>query len=234
MTIQSHIHEADFVAKITNVARDAGIELQVGDDFTDYAEAIFEERPEQVLGDPFNCARQYIEPGSGFWIMGRNAKRELVHTQAMKRVELGGTRLGPYLQRNYMLFPPPWSDIDQRASGARPGPSSRRISGQVVYHGDVWLKSGPEYRGTGIVGALTRLAMSVAWARFSPDYIFGFISAGHSNKGLAEREGYMHCEPDALTWATLSGDKKMSAYMVHNSREDIEFMMELPVAELAA
>lgn len=232
MTILNPIQEAGYVARITEIAKSVGIDLQVGDDFTDYAEVIFEERPEQVLGDPFNCAAQYIKPGSGFYIIGRNQDGELVHTQAMKQVSLRGHDLGGFLEQNYMDFPPPWDDIDETGSGARPGPSARSIRGNVVYHGDLWLKSGPEYRGTGIVGALTRLAMSVAWARYTPDYIFGFIAAGHSLKGLAEREGYMHCEPNALTWKTRSGDKNMNAFMVHNSRQDIEFLMELGVAEL--
>jgi len=235
MTIQKQLQDAEFISRVTQTAADAGVNIQVGDDFTDYAEIVGYARPEQVLGDPFDCTKQYIPKGSGFWIIGRDRHGELVHTQAMKMVDLRGAKLGDYLHKNFRSFPPPWQDLDMNGSKCRPGPSARRISGSVVYHGEFFLKPGAEgHRGTGLAGILARLAMAVAWTRYSPDYVFGFMSRGLSFNGFAERNGYMHCEPNTLTWVTKDCARKMEAFMVHNTREDIDFLMSIPVDDMVA
>jgi len=235
MTIQKQLQDAEFISRVTQTVADAGVHIQVGDDFTDYAEIVTEERREQVLGEPFDCTMQYIPQGSGFWIVGRDSQGELVHTQAMKQVDLQGHQLGTYLMDNFRKFPPPWTDLDLAQSHCRPGPSTKRIAGSVVYHGEFFLKPGGEgHRGTGLAGVLARLAMAVAWSRYSPDYVFGFMSRGLSFGGFAERNGYMHCEPNTLTWITKGQTRKMEAFMVHNSREDIDFLMSIPVEDMVA
>lgn len=234
MTIQKQFQDAGFIARVEKTISAAGMHIQVGEDFTDYAEIIAEERPEQVLGDPFDCTKQYIAQGSGFWITGRDDTGRLIHTQAMKTVDLGGALLGDFLMKNFRKFPPPWTDLDMQASKCRPGPSTRRIGGSVVYHGEFYLKPESGCRGTGLAGVLARLAMAVAWTRYSPDYIFCFMSRGLSFNGFAARNGYMHCEPNALTWVTRGHKKKMDAFMVHNSREDIDFLMSIPVDDMVA
>ena len=121
------------------------------------------------------------------------------------------------------------------ASQYNPGPGAHRINGRVTYHGDVWLKGGPDgYRGTGVSAVLARYALASALMTWSPDYVFAFMPQPIAFKGLAEREGYMHAEPGALEWHFAENENKIKGYMIYMGRDDIDFILDIPINELVA
>lgn len=233
MTIQDTFDGARFVSATTTIARQRGIGLQVGADFAHYAALIARHREEQPLGPPFDCTRHDIKQANGFWVIGRTPDGEIVHTQAMRLIDLGGLSLADYLQSQFRDFPPSGVDLDLARSRYRSGPGARRISGLVCYHGDVWLKGGDAgYRGTGLSSVLARFALATCLLRWSPDHVFAFMPRAIAFKGLAEREGYMHTEPGCLHWRHADREETLEGYMVWMYREDISHVLTIPLGPL--
>ncbi len=227
MSIHSTFEGAGFTADALNIAQDNGISLRIGTCFSEYADIVSMGRPHQPVGRPFDFRHNDFDPTNGFWIVGRNEKGELVHSQALRLVNLEGKPLSSYLSDRFVDFPPPGIDLDYKKSRYNPGPSARRISGTVGYHGDFWLSS--DYRGTGMCNILARFALASGLLRWSPDYVIGFMINPIALKGLAEREGYMHSEPGALFWHLANSDKVIETFMVWMAREDINHLQTIPL-----
>lgn len=235
MTLQFSNDYSQFVATSRDLLCQHGIEITVGNDFAEYAEIVAAERPAQALGVPFDPGRVTLNPDSSFWLVGRNRENHLIHTQACKIVPLKGASLGKYLMRGFREFPPALPDIDLNRSRFRAPPGARRITGTVVYHGEVWMA--PEqgkYRGTGLSTVLARTGLLEAFDRWRPDWLFGFMAQQVAFKGFAERMGYMHNEPGALRWYRIGQDKPLEGFLSYLSREDLEYLLEIPIAELVA
>lgn len=235
MTIQFPGNAAPFIATSGSILEAHGITITIGGDFEKYAKLIKEERTAQKLGDPFNPKKHRLDATNGFWLIGRNVEGTLVHTQAFKTIDLSQSALSKYLMRQYRKFPPPIPGIDFDRSRYRASPGAHRISGQTVYHGEVWMA--PEegkYRGSGLSTVLTRSGLLEVVSRWNPDWIFGFMLRAVAFKGFSERVGYMHAEPGALKWAVEGRENPIEAFLVYLSREDARFMLDIPVEELVA
>ena len=136
-----------------------------------------------------------------------------------------------------MLFrsPPPIPGVDLERSRYRASPGAHRITGETVYHGEVWMAPDEgQYRGTGLSSVLTRAGLLEAVTRWNPDWIFGFMLRAVAFKGFSERVGYMHTEPGALKWAVHGREQLLEAFMVYLSSEDARFMLDIPVEELVS
>ncbi len=228
MSIHDTFSEAQFTTGIANIALAKGMALQLGSDFSTYANIIAQHRPEQPLGAPFDATKQDVNHENGFWVTGWDADGTLVHTQAMRRFDLA-SNLADFLQDGFRDFPPSGLALDLKKSRYLPGPGAKRIRGSACYHGEAWLKGGENsYRGSGIAGALARFSMASAALRWSPDYLFGFMPERHAFRGLVEREGYMHSDPGALFWHMLDSPEILRGYMVWMGRDDLTHMMATP------
>lgn len=233
------IHDVYDGAKLITASMDIltrhKMSLTVGEDFEEYQDLLAEGRPDQPLGVPFNPDLQPITHSNAFWIVGRDSAGKIVHTQAMRMIDLGGVMLSDYMRAHFTDFPPTLPDIDFDRSRYRAGPGARQIHGRVCYHGEVWLDgSTKEFRGSGVSSVLGRFAFMTAMLRWSPDFVFGFMPKAVAHKGFSERQGYLHAEPGALRWLRKENDNPLEGFMVYMSKEDIRFLMSLPLQELAA
>lgn len=232
MTIYDTFTGAQYVSAILDLAQTKDLVLEIGSDFEVYAEAIRTHRPEQPLGQPFDPEFHKLGEQNAFWILGWTREGDLVHTQAMRLLDLQGLTLSDYMAHNYRAFPPATPDLDMNRSFFRPGPGANRITGQVFYHGELWVKRDPRFRGTGLPGALARFAMATCALRWSPDHIFGFMPEGLAYRGLLAREGYMHSDPGAITWHVKGKNAPMRCFMPYMSHEDLSFILRLPTSEI--
>lgn len=230
MSIHNTFEGAQFIAYASEIAKENGIAIQIGTCFAEYDELVSKYRPHQPVSRPFDHKINDLGPENGFWIVGWNESGVLIHTQALRSVDLGGVSLSSHLSERFVDFPPAGLDLDFDKSSYNPGPAARRISGKACYHGDLWL--GSDYRGTGMVNILARFALASCQMKWMPDYIFGFMLRQISFKGLAEREGYMHSEPGALFWHLAQSEKFYEAFMVWMAREDISHLLTIPLRDL--
>jgi hypothetical protein len=233
MTIQFPQDAAPFIATSRNILRSHGVKVTIGSDFKKYSQIIADERPVQKLGDPFNYEMHDLRKANAFWLIGRNAEGELIHTQAAKIVETEGKTLATHLLTRFRDFPPPIPGVDLKRSRFRATPGAHRITGKVVYHGEVWMA--PEkgkYRGSGLSTVLARSGILEISRRWDPDFIFGFMLRTVAFKGFAERMGYMHNEPGALKWQIAGREVPIEAFLTWLSQEDTRFMLDIPVEDL--
>ena len=207
----------------------------MGTDFEEYKTLLAEGRPDHLIGAPFDPEQHTLDETNGVWVVGRDADNTIIHTQALRLLDLKHQPLSEYLRRGFQQFPPSGLDIDYKRSRYRAGPGAQRIAGQVVYHGEVWMGGAPgRFRGTGLSSVLGRYAFLLAMQRWSPDHVIGFMPKPVAFKGFAERQGYMHAEPGCLRWFIKGEDNPLEGFMVYMSNEDIRFMLDMPLRDLEA
>ncbi len=233
MTMYSANDDAHFMAASHDILNRNSVQLTLGTDFEEYRTLLAEGRPDHTLGAPFEPKKHNLNEANAVWVVGRDADGLIMHTQALRLLDLRQNCLGEYLRRDFKEFPPSDVDIDYERSRYRAGPGAQRIAGRVVYHGEVWMGGVPgRYRGTGLSGVLGRYAFLIAMQRWSPDYVFGFMPKPVAYKGFVERQGYMHSEPGTLRWHIKGEDNPFEAFMAYMGNDDIRFMLDMPIREL--
>lgn len=235
MSIHDIYDGSQLIAASMDILTRHKISITVGDDFEEYRALLDEWRPGQPLSAPFDPNLQAMSPSNSFWIAGRDPMGKVVHTQAMRMFDLGDQALSDHMRDRFKEYPPSALEIDFERSRYRAGPGARQIRGRVCYHGEVWLDgSNGQYRGSGVSSVLGRFAFMTAMMRWSPDWVFGYMPKGVAWKGFAERQGYMHAEPGVLRWYRKDSDLPLEGFMVYMAREDIRYLMSMPLHELVA
>ena len=210
-----------------------GVTLTTGSDFEEYRDLLAEGRPDHIIGAPFDPERHNLNETNGLWVVGRDSNGVIMHTQALRTLDLKGKSLASYLRHGFRKFPPSGLDLDLERSRYKPGPGARNIFGQTVYHGEVWMGGEPgQFRGSGVSSILGRFAFLTAIRKWAPDYMIGFMPKPVANKGFVSRQGYMHVEPYALRWYMKGNPKPLEGMMVYMSLEDMRFVLDMPHSEI--
>jgi len=222
-----------FIANSADIFRHFGIEIEVGYDFDLYREILEFARPEQPLGAPFDPDIHILTRQSGLWMIGRNRFDEVVHTQALRMLDMQGGTIADYFSRKFCDFPPPIAGIDLDRSRFRAGPYAKRGRGRVCYNGDFWIKPGEaSLRGQGASTVLGRYAFFQAMQHWDPDHMVGFMVKQVACKGFPQRLGWMSTQPGALRWFLDGSDMPIEAFMTFMSREDLHYVLELSMQDL--
>lgn len=213
------------VTQIEDVLLSRGIKLEYGSDFKFYNSTVSETRGPENISPPFDSSKHFLNEDNSYWIIARDSLGAVIHTQAMKSVDLKSATLGEYLVNFYSEFSPAGLDIDFKSSHFSLSPGAKIMTGNLFYHGDIWLANTPIYRGTGLMKLLGRLISLMTYLRWRADFIFGFVPEGLAYSGASVRESYAHNEPDVLQLKAVSG-KRLNGFMVWNSLEDIEYSIQ--------
>ena len=233
MTVQFVNDGAQFFAASNDILHSAGIRIEVGTDFDIYAKIVAKGRLVQGLGAPFDPQLHDLNETNAFWLVAYNSEGVLIHTQAAKMVKMEGKTLSQYMMGRFREFPPALPDIDFVRSRYRATPGAHGISGDVVYHGDIWVsQEAGEYRGVGLSTVFARYGLMLAMEKWNPDFIFGFMARTVAFKGFAERMGYFHNEPGSLRWYRHGNDTAMEGFLSYLSNADVRFLFEMPLYEL--
>lgn len=222
-----------FVASSAEIFQRYGVTLRIGYDFDEYRELLKEARPDHILGAPFDPNLHTMNAENALWITGRNVEGELIHTQALRILDMGGRSVGDYFTKDFREFPPSGVNLDLERSRYRAGPGAMRMRGKTAYHGEFWIGGGKgQYRGMGLSCVLGRYGFWEAMQHWDPDNIVAFMVKAVAFKGLAERTGWMHTEPGALRWFLRGNDVPVEGFMAYMHREDLRYVLELPLADL--
>ena len=235
MAIHGMKAEDKFEASSSEILNRYGVELTMGYDFDEYRAHVKAGRPDHIVGDPFDNTQHVMGKNNARWIVGRDEDDKIMHTQAMRVLPTHVGSVADYFRSNFRGFSPSGPDIDFDKSRYRAGPGAKRITGRVVYSGEVWLGGTPgKYRGSGLSSVLGRYALLTALKEFDADYVVGFMTKPVAYKGFCLRMGFMHAEPLALRWFVRNEPDPIEAVMVYMSSDDIRFILDLPAAELDA
>ena len=185
------------VSGILRQLEGSGIRLEIGDDFARYRAYRTRQLDRGPIYPMFDVASSYVDGTNGFWVCGFDAHDELIHTQAVRLLDLSGMTLGTHLDnhRHKYITPDTTPDPDQTFYS---GPEAlHAITGRVCYQGDFWLRArglgGP--RSQGATALLSRVLLEIMVATWTPNFVFALVPKTLAAKGAHLRYGYCHCEP---------------------------------------
>ena len=175
----------------------AGIHVEICDDFAKYRSYRSQQSDRGPIYPMFDVASSYIDHTNGFWVCGFNTNGELVHTQAVRLLDLTETSLATHLNihRHKYITPDTTPDPDLTFYS---GPEAlKTITGKVCYQGDFWLRAsglgGP--RSQGATALLSGILLQIMISSWNPSFVFAFVPQRLAAKGAHLRYGYSHCEP---------------------------------------
>ena len=185
------------VSGIISELESVGMRVEIGDDFSEYRLYRNAQTDRNPMYPMFDVASSYIDETNGFWICGFNEVDELIHTQAVRLLDLSGVSLAHHMtvHRHKYITPNTTPDPDLTFYS---GPEALgAITGKVCYHGDFWLAAlglgGP--RSQGVTPLLSRILFEVMYGNWEPDFVFALVPKQLAARGAHLRYGYVHCEP---------------------------------------
>lgn len=218
------------VSNILNEVEAAGMRLEIGGDFAAYRRLRNTQPDRSPIYPMFDAASSYVDSTNAFWVCGYNKNQELVHTQAIRLLDLKGMSLGGHLETHKHKYITPQSTLTPDETCYTHLPALDQITGLVCYHGEFWLKGGEGgHRSQGFTALLSRVVFEIALKAWSPDYVFGFVPMALALKGIPVRYGYSHCEPGA--WIGADQEMTSEETLVWMSRTDmVQFLESSPRA----
>ncbi|WP_205769897.1 hypothetical protein [Microvirga sp. KLBC 81] len=187
LEVSKYIYAAD------ELWRRSGLHIAMGDDFEEYV-GITSRLPGKPPTTPnFRPDCYELSPGKAFWIIGRDQEGRVAHVQAMRLDDLCDTNLAEHLESLRACFADPTLQAGPGSSCSCYAPTACSITGLVAYHGDIWLRK--DFRGRGLAALIGQIAFGLAWAKWSPDFIYALVAGWNIEKGIVDRYGYLHREP---------------------------------------
>ena len=213
-------------------AHDRGVRLIESEDFEAFyaLNGKLEDRGE--LTPMFHPLYSGIQRGQGFWIKGVKDGGEVVHLQAFRidTIEAGL----PGLFSDWLV--PLYERAGDRPRADREGlcrsPIAARITGRVIYHGEIWIKSGLGGGLSGLGEVLPRLGILRAMQRWQVfDWMYGFITQRKAFLGVPARWGYAAAQPQALCWEVPPRDEPLDEWLCAASQADLETVIAAQLRE---
>lgn len=168
---------------------------------------------------PLNSRYVDLDPADFFWLdVTKDGRR--IAVEAMRREHITQP-LRRHLDQQYRRFYT--AEADLKIIGHAPG--ADLITGVIVYHGDLFVD--PSLRGNGLATQLSRLAILIAYQRWDPDFIWGFIAEEKVLRGYQQKIGYWHGQPYGTQYSDKPEDISEKDWLVWMSREDLSYWTEL-------
>jgi hypothetical protein len=173
--------------------------------------------PESPVFDPQATA---ITAKTAFWMSLTDAQGEVVALQAFRADHAEptladwalGWMIGVYLKRSELVVP---QSIEPPATSI-----AHKLSGTVVYHGELWLKR--EVRGDQILEPFARLGMLSAYIRWRPKAIWGLSSGKIAYFANTNRWGYAYQERGFMRWQFQPDGACQSEWLSVADRDSLE------------
>ena len=216
------------LSELIQIAFSRGVFLRIGKDVEEFktiAKSIDEKGSVNPAFDP-----QYsdVSEHNVIWMTGHDRTGDVIHTQAIKLIDLTKTTLERHLTTDLEDYRSGGYDFDLGKTQKFLSPGAAEISGWITYHGELWIKGGPNgFRGGCMAIILTRIMLLVGLLRWSPDFMIGLQSPMTSCRGLAVREGYMRMEQRSIVWQQKHSDELMEDWLVWMSRDEALFNLRV-------
>lgn len=176
---------------------EAGIHVVIGDDFAKYRSYRSQQADRSAIYPMFDVASSYIDRTNGFWVCGFNSNGELIHTQAVRLLDLSDVSLATHLNIHRHKYITPDSTPDPDLTFYSGPEALHTITGKVCYQGEFWLRAsglgGP--RSQGATSLLSRILLEIMVGTWNPSFVFALVPNQLAAKGAHLRYGYCHCEP---------------------------------------
>jgi hypothetical protein len=159
-----------------------------------------------------------------FWMYLTDEANEIVGLQAFRYDEIDthladwcvNYMIGVYMRRQELMVP----------SFPKPpaGSVSERLTGKLVYHGEIWIAKTIKNRK--VFEHFVRLGLVLSVIKWRPQAIWGLASAQMAGHGHFTRVGYTILERGFLRWQWASDDIDPVEYLVAVELQSLESMIE--------
>lgn len=224
------------IVNVSNIMKElgtAGMRIEVGGDFVAYRQMRQSQTDRSALFPMFDTASSFVDDSNAFYVCGFDESQDLVHTQAIRMMDLGEQTLAQHMDVHRHKYITPGSTPDPDCTFYTPLNSMSRIKGRVCYHGEFWLKGGEGgHRSQGFTALLSRVVYEIALRIWQPDYVFGLVPYPLAMKGIPARYGYSRCEQGA--WVGPNGELTSEEMLVWMGRSDVEQLLRTAPRTLTA
>lgn len=217
----------DMITRYDRQLYAAGIQLSLQNDFHELKETgkTLDKLP---LTPNFDPDVNDVGPANAFWMKGVDVTGEVVFTQAARMYDCSNITLAILHQRLNAFYARPEQTAEKGETCICVAPATHSITGQVSYHGEIWLK--PSYRKRGLTESLPRLMLALILMRWAPDYVFGMAQPGICHKGVGARYGYRHMQPHGMIWDVPSTGT-LDEWIIWNDLDDMRWVLMRPSVE---
>lgn len=208
-----------YIAGLEKTLNEKGVTVEYRTDFG-YLVRLCEELP--TKGYPtamFNPLHNSIGPANGFWIRGTNSHGEVVAIQAIRFDLLNGTNLRKEIESLRAFYSDPSESAPDGEWCKSFAPIANEISGPTAYHGELWLDN--NLRGQDLAQTWSRLAMALTEQRFSPEWLWAITYEPIVMKGIANKFGYWHLQPEGVVWERPYRSERLVAWIMWLGSRDI-------------
>lgn len=223
--MQSTIEFRNYVENATKLLRGYGLHLRWGRDFRVFRRIITRHNERYEPAPGFNPDSYTTGMLDGLWLVAHNKAGDLVHTQASRRVVVSPD-MHEHLKLEANAYEPAYLKFDLNNMEVHLSPSAAKISGEAIYHGEAWLKGGPDgIRGSAALYIFSRMMMAKALLNWDVDYIFGLITPFTGIKGLPQRYGYTRCEQGTIVFSNRALPNDL--WLVWMTAEEVRSQLKL-------
>jgi hypothetical protein len=228
MNVEDRHQWCQRMARLTSLIEESGLTLKVGSDFLEYRRLRSQFTPERPLYPMFDAASSYVDASNAFWVGLFDDRGTLVHTQALRCIDLGQDTLAVHLEKHHMKYVTPGATPEPQGAIFTVSNGADTITGRACYLGEFWLcRDYGELRGTGMTTLLSRLSFELSYEAWRPDYQWALIEAKHAVSGLHARYGYVHAAPGQ--WLDAGGTVFSDEWLLWMSHDDIQALIRTPV-----
>lgn len=208
------------VSRFLHVCDDAairkGVKLSMGYDFHEYV-SMTEAIPTKGRTYPmFRPDRSPIKSGEGYWIVGVDKNKEIVLVAAARLYDLSNSNLAEHLQSLKFFYADPTKYAHPQDHCICRAPAARKISGSVVYHGDIWVRR--DFRGQGMPKIMSGILRGLSLAMWAPDFTCGLAGQWSVDKRVYD---VSRCEPGGSILRLVDEDIVDDDWLFWASREDL-------------
>lgn len=190
----------NYIIDATKTLKEMGLTVRWGNDFEVFRRIISRNNERYVPSNGFNPEFYNSSQLDGIWLVAYRGSGELVHTQASRRVSISPD-MHQHLLFEANAYEPAYLKFDLTNLEVNLSPDASQIKGDAVYHGEAWLKGGPDgIRGGSALFIFSRMMIAKALSLWEVEHVFGLITPFTGIKGLPQRYGYTRCEQGAITF----------------------------------
>jgi hypothetical protein len=131
--------------------------------------------------------------------------------------------IGVYMRQNELMVP--------AYSKPPEGSIAERLTGRLVYHGELWMAK--QLKNRRAFEVFARLGLILSVIKWRPDAIWGLASAQMAGHGHLTRVGYTILERGFLRWQWASDGIDPSEYLVAAELSSLESLIEEMTAKAA-
>jgi hypothetical protein len=166
-----------------------------------------------------------------FWMSMTDQAGEVVGLQAFRFDQIDthladwcvNYMIGVYMRQNELMVP--------AFSKPPEGSIAERLTGKLVYHGELWMAK--QLRSRRAFEVFARLGLILSVIKWRPDAIWGLASAQMAGHGHLTRVGYTILERGFLRWQWASEGIDPSEYLVAAELSSLESLIEEMTATAA-